>query len=407
MKKLIALLCALSLTFSLAACASAPKEDPKEPVPEVVAPEEEETPEVETPANPVEDMTLADIMAAMEKDVETLPAVGPMELTEENFEMFAFIPYAEGLEGYVSEAMIGAMAHSAVLIRVTGDQDPAEVAAQITENLNPRKWICVEAEKSVVRQYGNTIALVMSWTQTANQMISNFDALNGSETPEEDVFDPNAVVTDDPAGDMDGMGMDDLGPAVGELPAADPTEEPVVEPTVAPEPTPAPVEPTPAPVAPTPAPVEPTPAPVEPEVPAVPEEPAVDDCADLVAVMDGLLAGTDPEKMPMMAMTMPLTSDMFQMFTFIPYADGLRAVAHESGIGSMAYSTVLVEVPAGGDVADVASQIKANVNPAKWVCVAADMVEVATNGNYVLLVMADSEGFGENANIILSNFKNM
>jgi len=93
------------------------------------------------------------------------------------FPAFTFIDYIEGAEAVISEGMISAIAHSVVLVRVPEGTDAADVAAQIEANADPRKWICVEAEKTVVSQHGSLVLLVMSSEATATAIAANFDAL--------------------------------------------------------------------------------------------------------------------------------------------------------------------------------------------------------------------------------------
>ena len=160
MKKLLSFFCALSLALSLGACAG--KGD----------------------ANPVDDMSLEDVLSACLKDVPNLPDYNPTALTADDFAFYAFAPYEEGYEGIQADALVGAMPHSVVLVRVPADR-AGEVAETMQEKADPRKWICVEAEKTVVDRCGGTILLVMSSGETANAILTNFKALYG-ETPSED-----------------------------------------------------------------------------------------------------------------------------------------------------------------------------------------------------------------------------
>ena len=46
----------------------------------------------------------------------------------------------------VSEPMMGSQAYSMVLVRVSDSANAASVAQTMKDNINPRKWICVEAD---------------------------------------------------------------------------------------------------------------------------------------------------------------------------------------------------------------------------------------------------------------------
>ena len=67
------------------------------------------------------------------------------------------------------------------------------------------------------------------------------------------------------------------------------------------------------------------------------------------------------------------------------------AVASEAAIGSQAYSLVLVRVAEGADAAQVADEMAAGINPAKWICAQADDIMVGAAGNVAMLVMVDSQ----------------
>lgn len=160
MKKILSFMCVLALTLSLGACAGKKETDP------------------------LADMSLSDILTASLKDVPNLPESNPTALTADDFSFFAFAPYQEGYEGIQADALVGAMPHSVVVVRVPAEQGE-EVEKTIRENADPRKWICVEAEKTVVARSGGVILLVMSGGETANAILTNFKALYG-ETPTEE-----------------------------------------------------------------------------------------------------------------------------------------------------------------------------------------------------------------------------
>lgn len=121
--------------------------------------------------------TLEEIMAKVQKDAGIEMAVMDMPITEENFTSFLFIDPVTGGEALASEAAMSAIAHSIVLLRVPADADGEKLATEIKEKADPRKWICVEAEKTEVKRHGDLILLVMSTTAITDKVIANFDAL--------------------------------------------------------------------------------------------------------------------------------------------------------------------------------------------------------------------------------------
>lgn len=152
MKRITALVLASVMLLALAACGGTKQE------------------------NPGADMPVLDVLTEIMSSVETEFMAENMMLDEENFEYFAFIPYKDGFEAAVNESMIGAIAHSVVLVRVPDGEDAGAVADEIKANADPRKWICVEAEKTEVLQAGNLVLLVMSATTVADAVISSFNS---------------------------------------------------------------------------------------------------------------------------------------------------------------------------------------------------------------------------------------
>ena len=83
-------------------------------------------------------------------------------------------------EAAVSEPMIGSIAHEVILVEVPEGTDPAEVAAQMEANMNPRKWICVEAEATWVKTSGQYVVMVMSTADMAAAIEANFNTAFGA-----------------------------------------------------------------------------------------------------------------------------------------------------------------------------------------------------------------------------------
>ena len=168
MKKIIALLMA---TLLITGCSSKPEVTPT-PTPTAtpdssVIPTQEPVVEIDAEINEM----LTSILEGVE--------YGSMNtaITDENIEMFLGIQPVEGLVGASADAMISAQAHSVVLVRVSEGSDVDAIAADIEENADPVKWICVEAEKVAVEVKGNYILLVMSDAETTDLIVSNFTSL--------------------------------------------------------------------------------------------------------------------------------------------------------------------------------------------------------------------------------------
>ena len=206
MKKFISIILALAIVMSLGACSA--KKD-KKPVSDqdssvTETPNETQTPSVkpsdtpdtsvkpepskkpvtsthtptptpeQTPAE--EQKSLSAIMSTILKGVE-LPKLMSASLTSDMFKSYLFIDPIDGAEALASDAAIGSIAHSVVLLRLPEGSDVSAVTASIESNADPRKWICVEAEKVIVSTKGNLVLLVMSTTASADSIAANFNSL--------------------------------------------------------------------------------------------------------------------------------------------------------------------------------------------------------------------------------------
>ena len=99
------------------------------------------------------------------------------EVTAENAEYFLGTTDLSFTEALASEPMIGAIAHSVVLVRMDAKADMAAAKKMIKDNVDPRKWICVgvEPDQVIVDSVGDLIILVMS--VDAKAFVDAFQAL--------------------------------------------------------------------------------------------------------------------------------------------------------------------------------------------------------------------------------------
>lgn len=80
----------------------------------------------------------------------------------------------------VSEPMISSQAYSLVLAKVKKGKNANEIAKQMSENVNTRKWICVSAEKLYATSSGDIVFLVMSSEEKAKPIYEKFKTLFGN-----------------------------------------------------------------------------------------------------------------------------------------------------------------------------------------------------------------------------------
>lgn len=121
--------------------------------------------------------SLSDLMTSILSGVET-PGYAITELAAEQYPLYLFIDQPKGAQAVTADALIGSIAHSVVLMRLPDGSDVSGIAKSIKDNADPRKWICVEAEKVIVKTKGDLVLLVMSTTDIADAIAANFDALS-------------------------------------------------------------------------------------------------------------------------------------------------------------------------------------------------------------------------------------
>lgn len=111
----------------------------------------------------------------------------PVDITDTEFALKAYtgLDSAELIrEAAASEAMIGAIAYSMVLVRVKDAKDAKTVAEQMKAGIDTRKWICVEADDLKVAGYGDVVMLIMISSEQdvpAQSMVDAFRTVCGAE----------------------------------------------------------------------------------------------------------------------------------------------------------------------------------------------------------------------------------
>lgn len=233
MKKIIAMILALVMVASMAACAKKPAEDTttddttiSEDNTQNEGTTEDETAEDDTTADDTaEDDTTADDTTDVDPEQPATPeapvdgtentnpetpatdgetTVTPEEqevldtlqklvagaaddimcdntiITADQYPYYLFIDYIDGSIAASASAMIGSIAHSVVLLKLPEGADVAAVAADIEANMDPRKWICVEAEATMVKTSGQYVLMVMSSQATVDAISANFDTVFGA-----------------------------------------------------------------------------------------------------------------------------------------------------------------------------------------------------------------------------------
>jgi len=142
------------------------------------APVEEEMPEIEY----MPEEKLTELSALIDKLVANINdelMVGTMEITSDMYEYYG-IPATEGIYAVVSMPMIGSIAHEVVLVELPEGVDAAGFAAEMEGLQNPMKWVCVQPETTWVKTSGNYVVAVMSSADMADAVAANFETEFGA-----------------------------------------------------------------------------------------------------------------------------------------------------------------------------------------------------------------------------------
>ena len=174
MKKFVAIVLALAMVLSLAACGG------------------KKTQETEAAALRVEG-TMEELLnkTIEQRPVEFMGGVIPVDLTDSSEEGLWALKSYTGLDNaaQISEAaafepMMGSMAFSLVLVRTVEGADSKAVAESMKSGIDTRKWICVEADDLKVAGFGDVVMLIMVNSDsgmTAQSFVDAFAKVAGFE----------------------------------------------------------------------------------------------------------------------------------------------------------------------------------------------------------------------------------
>lgn len=100
----------------------------------------------------------------------------------------------------------------------------------------------------------------------------------------------------------------------------------------------------------------------------------------------------------------PVNKENFEYYFGIKKnADVTSAFVSEPMMGAVPFGISMARVKEGADASAIAAQMKAGVDPRRWVCVTASYVEVAVKGDVILLVLDNDDARGAE---IINAFKN-
>ena len=174
MKNFVAIVLALSLVLSLAACGGKKNQ------------------ETESAAMRVEG-TMEELLnkTVEQRPVEFMGGVIPVDLTDSSedglwaLKSYTGLDSAEKItEAAAFEPMMGSLAFSMVMVRLAEGADGKAVAESMKSGIDTRKWICVEANDLKVAGFGDVVMLIMVNSDsgmTAQSFVDAFAKVAGFE----------------------------------------------------------------------------------------------------------------------------------------------------------------------------------------------------------------------------------
>ena len=193
MKKIALLLSLVLLLGCMTACGSKPTETTTPPTTtapvETTVPVETQPIETEPVIESEPEVVLTETEELLNKIYENvtveLPLMTmPIDLADE----FALSTYtgatsAEGMiEGAFNESMIGAQAYSLTLVKCESAEAAAALAQTMFDNIDTRKWVCVEATEKQAVVCGDLAFFVMlnpEYGVTCDQLVEGFTTVCG------------------------------------------------------------------------------------------------------------------------------------------------------------------------------------------------------------------------------------
>ena len=160
MKRILSLILAVLMLFSLAACQSSGNAGS------------------ETTTTAGYEGTLTELVAELYKDNTPEFMVGeamPIEITD-NDAVFYYFGLSSGeklKEAVFSEPMMGSQAYSLCLARLNDAADAEDVKKEIAENIDMRKWICVGADQLRVVSAGDVVLMIMIDSSLDSELAGN------------------------------------------------------------------------------------------------------------------------------------------------------------------------------------------------------------------------------------------
>ena len=108
---------------------------------------------------------------------DEVPSTRREKVTADNVEYYLGLSECNFEEALASEPDMSSIAHSVVLVKAKSASDIDALKKEISENLNPNKWICVGVEEIKMASHDNILLVVMD-DEVGDKMIENFNNLS-------------------------------------------------------------------------------------------------------------------------------------------------------------------------------------------------------------------------------------
>ena len=99
---------------------------------------------------------------------DELPTMVTKELTKDELSSYIGLEEFDYNESLISEPMIGSIPHYIALLRVNDNVDIEAAKKDMKEKINPRKWICVEADQVIIDNIDNLMVVIVTKSDEIN-----------------------------------------------------------------------------------------------------------------------------------------------------------------------------------------------------------------------------------------------
>ena len=108
---------------------------------------------------------------------DEVPSTRREKVTADNVEYYLGLSECNFEEALASEPDMRSIAHSVVLVKAKSASDIDALKKEISEKLNPNKWVCVGVAEIKMASHDNILLVVMD-DEVGDKMIENFNNLS-------------------------------------------------------------------------------------------------------------------------------------------------------------------------------------------------------------------------------------